>query len=942
MVTDESPTKPATRSPPLSQERLREILSEQTDLPDSEITERVSRYTFPVGILRLFSNVGDQLDAEYSIREYYQPDEVVKGKYTWDHYQAEYFYDGFDFDTGIGCVPHEDEEDPETGETISKPRTFSKEDALGESEESFIDSIGSVGDISDTADELLSELTVDIDTSIDEDAFFSTSTGVETVTTAYDLEKSVPDSKKSHFVEIDRYWVNKPFSFIVLFRSLKENEYKYYAIEPHMNKIEKDFEDFIRKKINQTLQYRDGDNDENLDSKNKVTRAVTIENEFKRIVEQLEIYAHTQEFGMFSYRPLISNLTNGRFFPQFYGGDPIDHNVSTDKNTRQYSFTPENMLPKLKGHAVRPEQSIVNDDPDELTQSQLFKIMYYLKRDFVGYEKIDPIKNDVNVEDISCDGYNSPVFVYHTKHEQIITNIYHGETELDDFVTKMAQRSGKGISKRRPQVDATLPDGSRAQLTLGREVSAHGTNYTIRQFKDIPFTPVDLINWKTFSLDEMAFLWLSIENNRSLIFAGGTASGKTTSLNAVSLFIPSNSKIVSIEDTREVELPQRNWIASVTRPSFTGNESDTIDEFKLLESALRQRPDYIIMGEIRGEEGRTAFQVMSTGHTTYTTFHADSVSEVIKRFTTDPINVSKTLFTALDLVSIQTSTRVDGEKVRRNKVLTEINEYDSENAEINVRDVFKWQASRDEFMFHDDVNTVDEIKFDRGWDDDELEYNIFIRRVALAYLIKHDLNTYAEVASTLQAFIRDPQTILTLMKYNELSDSLNDLREMESVEINVNSEDENLVPRPSTPDDVSREVENVLQQAEDELYPYLPTLEEIDIQSVGKKEPDAPKPEKDEEAVEELRDELREKSSYEDDDLDDDDTNPDTGDNIDTSPTDSDSDGSVPKITNGMLGGSDEPDDDDSPDVSFGEEENFDDSTDDKPFKSSEFESSLD
>jgi len=145
-------------------------------------------------------------------------------------------------------------------------------------------------------------------------------------------------------------------------------------------------------------------------------------------------------------------------------------------------------------------------------------------------------------------------------------------------------------------VDATLPDGSRAQLTLGREVSDHGTNYTIRQFNEIPFTPIDLINWKTFSLDEMAFLWLSIENHKSLIFAGGTASGKTTSLNAVSLFIPSNAKIVSIEDTREVELPQRNWIASVTRPSFSDDDKGDIDEFDLLEAALRQRPDYIVMG----------------------------------------------------------------------------------------------------------------------------------------------------------------------------------------------------------------------------------------------------------------------------------------------------------------------------------------------------------
>ncbi len=345
-------------------------------------------------------------------------------------------------------------------------------------------------------------------------------------------------------------------------------------------------------------------------------------------------------------------------------------------------------------------------------------------------------------------------------------------------------------------------------------MSDHGTNYTIRQFKEVPFTPIDLINWKTFSLDEMAFLWLAIENDKSLIFAGGTASGKTTSLNAVSLFIPSNTKIVSIEDTREVELPQRNWIASVTRPSFTEDDKGDIDEFDLLEAALRQRPDYIVMGEIRGEEGRTLFQVMSTGHTTYTTFHADSVGEVLKRFTTQPINVSKTMFSALDLVSIQTSTRVQGKKVRRNKSLTEINHYDAENDEINVQDIYQWQAEHDEYFEMGASNTLEEIKFDRGWSHEELDDELFERRVVLAYLIDRGLNTYTEVAATLQAYINDPETILALMANESLSASLEDLREMESVLIDVDPDVEALVPRPDPDSDQREQAAEILAKAE--------------------------------------------------------------------------------------------------------------------------------
>jgi len=219
------------------------------------------------------------------------------------------------------------------------------------------------------------------------------------------------------------------------------------------------------------------------------------------------------------------------------------------------------------------------------------------------------------------------------------------------------------------------------------------------------------------------------------------------------------------------------------------------------------------MGEIRGEEGRTLFQVMSTGHTTYTTFHADSVGEVIKRFTTEPINVSKTLFTALDLVSVQTQTRVDGAKVRRNKSLTEINEYSAEHDEINVRDVYEWRAETDEFIQMGNSNTLEEIKFDRGWAQEKLDEELFKRKVVLAYLIDEGINTYTEVAATLQAFINDPETILTLVANDQLKHSLEDLREMESVKIDIDPEKEEMVPRPDAPPKMLEETGEVLDNA---------------------------------------------------------------------------------------------------------------------------------
>ncbi|MFC7075787.1 type II/IV secretion system ATPase subunit [Haloarcula halophila] len=713
---------------------------------------------------------------------------VAKDRYSWEHFKREYHYKGGE---------------PPANTADAEP--FDGEQYLGFAPDDTQDRVDEAGRIGTALAEYVDEHTVDVNEELDEDEFFSTREGYTTVVNRYDLEKSVPENKKSHFREIERYWVNKPYACVVIFHSRKENEKKYYVIEPHLNPIENDLKEFLSRKLKTAIKYSE---DDVIVQGSTEDRAQVIQREAEDLLSRYDLYDGTVSSG---------TGEGGGMFDQFKA--MLGMGPDTEQTSGQ-----------LTGLSTRPEPKILEDDPATLNEYQVEKLLYELKRNFVGYARIDPVKHDINVEDISCDGYNSRVFAYHTDYEQIISNVEHGEQELDDFVVKLAQRSGKGISKRQPQVDATLPDGSRAQLTLGREVSDHGTNYTIRQFKDVPFTPIDLINWNTFSLDEMAFLWLCIENHKSLIFAGGTASGKTTSLNAVSLFIPSNSKIVSIEDTREVELPQRNWVASVTRPSFGQDDTGDVDEFDLLEAALRQRPDYIVMGEIRGEEGRTLFQVMSTGHTTYTTFHADSVGEVIKRFTTEPINVSKTLFTALDLVSIQTQTRVDGNKVRRNKSLTEINEYSAENDEINVRDVYEWRAETDEYIQMGNSNTLEEVKFDRGWTQEKLDEELFKRKVVLAYLIEQGLNTYTEVAATIQAFINDPDTILTLIANGQLELSLEDLREMESVQIDIDPEKEEMVPRPEAPEEMLEESKDILDNAQP-LFDQFMSRETPDIVS---------------------------------------------------------------------------------------------------------------
>ena len=754
-----------------------------------------------------------------AFREWIADTPVAKDEYTWEHFKWEYYYED-------GQIPRDSD-----GETVP----FDPEEHLGFDPDDIESVLAHGAERAAETLELEDRRTVNVNPELDEDAFFSTAEGRTTLVNRYDLEKAVSMDKKRHFFEEERYWVDKPYALVVIFHSAKENEKKYYVIEPYLNEIETDLVEFFSEKLRTSIKYSDEDivvqgTDEDrrqvledetewlIDRHNLRDRpddGASPERTFLDGLADLDVATVLERLDRVDTAGALDGLRRTNGADEAGRGSP-DGEAGADENPS--SPDEEGDTDELDGIAARPEPAVLEEDSGRLTEYQIEKLMHVIRRDFIGYERIDPIKHDINIEDISCDGYNSPVFVYHTDYENLITNVRHGEERLDNFVIKLAQRSGKGISKRQPQVDATLPDGSRAQLTLGKEVSDHGTNYTIRQFNDVPFTPVDLINWKTFSLDEMAFLWLCIESKKSLIFAGGTASGKTTSLNAVSLFIPSNAKIVSIEDTREVELPQRNWVASVTRPSFSQDNAGDVDEFDLLEAALRQRPDFIVMGEVRGEEGRTLFQVMSTGHTTYTTFHADTVDEVLKRFTTDPINVSKTLFTALDLVSVQTQTKVGGTKVRRNKTITEINSYDAENNEISVQDIYQWQPEDDEFRQHGNSKKLQEIAFDRGWSAAQLEEERFERRAVLSYLITKGLNTYTEVAATLQAYINDSETILTLIANGNLEESLKDLRDMESVLIEVDSEKEALVPRPEPDEDVLAEAEAVIEEAQDRLF----------------------------------------------------------------------------------------------------------------------------
>ena len=393
----------------------------------------------------------------------------------------------------------------------------------------------------------------------------------------------------------------------------------------------------------------------------------------------------------------------------------------------------------------------------EVDMQTFYKLFYYLYRAFRGFNKIDPIMRDPHIEDISCDGYDLPIFVYHDEYTDIETNVAFGQEELDNFVIRLAQHSGRHISIGDPMVETTLPDGSRAELALGEEVTPRGSAFTIRKYADEPFTPVDLLEYGTFNVDQMAYLWLAIENNKSLIFAGGTASGKTTSMNAISMFIPPRSKVLTIEDTRELALYHDNWLSSVTRDRMC--EGSDITMYDLLRSALRHRPEYIVVGEVRGEEAITLFQAMNTGHTTYSTMHADSVRTVINRLENEPINVPRAMVQSLDVLCVQTLTRFEDERVRRNETIAEIEGIDQRTGELDYSNAYSWNPDDDSFE-GGDTEVLDEIRDDNGWDQSELLRELQRRRDFLRYLWDNDVTDYRRFTAMINEYYADPDAAM--------------------------------------------------------------------------------------------------------------------------------------------------------------------------------------
>ena len=408
-----------------------------------------------------------------------------------------------------------------------------------------------------------------------------------------------------------------------------------------------------------------------------------------------------------------------------------------------------------------PDKNISNEYLDHLSGKLL--------RDIIGYGKIDSLIQDDELEEIMIIGVGKPLFVYHRKYGMMKTNIrFDQEQELLELIDSMAREINRRIDQESPILDGRLKDGSRINATIP-PVSADGPSLTIRKFKKNPLTVIDLINSKTMSLELAAFFWLCFDGlgvkSANAIISGGTSSGKTTTLNALSAFIPPKERIITIEDTLELQIPHEHVIRMETRPANVENKGElTMND--LVKNSLRQRPDRVIVGEVRGEEAITLFTALNTGHSGFGTLHSNSARETITRLTTKPMAVPKIMIQAIDFIIMQNRIYApSGISYRRISEVAEIVGVEEGVTQLNK--IFEWNPERDRI---DNVsvssNTLTQIANLSGNSMHEIHREIENRELVLKHMVNHNIHTVNDVNAVLELYYTNPQNVLNKILLN--------------------------------------------------------------------------------------------------------------------------------------------------------------------------------
>ena len=419
---------------------------------------------------------------------------------------------------------------------------------------------------------------------------------------------------------------------------------------------------------------------------------------------------------------------------------------------------------KVIDYLEKSTKSILAELGAKVTPESYQKIMYYVYRDSVGLNKIEPLLNDYYIEDIECNGVGVPVYIVHRKYENLKTNIvFNSESELSNFVEKLAQKCGKYISYAQPLLDAALPDGSRVNATYSSDITTRGPTFTIRKFTEKPLTPTNLIMNRTATPEMFAYLWLAIDYKLNMMIIGETASGKTTMLNSILHFMPSEARITSIEDTRELNLAHQNWIPAVSRISL-GTKAGDIDLFSLLRETFRQNPDYVVVGEVRGKETFVLFQGMASGHSCYSTFHAGSFLTLVRRLETPPINLPPELVDSLDIIIIMAHIKEQDRNIRRVQEVDEILPYHEKH---NFSVMFKWEPANDSFVMSDKSVVLNKISSRTGKPIPKLIKELKLRTLLLKELVKRGVTDYKLFSQIVDKYYHNRKALLAELNLKE-------------------------------------------------------------------------------------------------------------------------------------------------------------------------------
>jgi len=459
-----------------------------------------------------------------------------------------------------------------------------------------------------------------------------------------------------------------------------------------------------------------------------------------------------QENGSISYQvdEIKLNHQEQIIYNQLYR--LIEENLDSPENIeKDFGFM------SFVNKTIKDNQKLFQDYP----LASLEKVKYYLERDIAGFGLIDSLMHDPNIEDVSCSGIDAPIYVWHRKYDSIPCNIRFEDEKLNSFVSRIVFRAGKHISSAYPISDLALEGNHRISVLYQKEVTPKGTSFTIRKFKQDPYSVIDLISFGTISVDIAAYLWMLMEAKMSIMVIGSTGSGKTTILNAITGLVNPDYKIFSVEDVAEINIRHENWFSLVARTGFGPSGEGEIGLYDLIKSGVRHRPDYIVVGEIRGSEAYVMFQAMATGHGGLCTMHADSLESASKRLQQKPMDIPPSYLSLMNCaIVIRRVKGQDGKSTRRAISVQEINTADTYHS------AFKWDPKSDYFNPQlDDSIMLHRIAEQTGRNMEQIMDEYEKRKIVLKWLLQRGIRSYSKVAENIGKYYRDPEALMTKIEY---------------------------------------------------------------------------------------------------------------------------------------------------------------------------------